>query len=78
MKTAALLKTTLVRGDHVRSFDVRRAPLAGWEASESEDRRVVRQQQYMDWHRVERTITDIHWKIARLVEQGCRDITVCD
>jgi hypothetical protein len=73
MKTAALLATTLVRADHVRSFHVHPAPLAGWEVSEREDQHVVRQQRYTDWHRVERALTHFRRKIAVLLEQGWRE-----
>jgi hypothetical protein len=70
MKTAALLATTLVRANHVRSFHVHLAPLAGWEVSEREDQHVVQQQRCTDWHRVERALTHFHRKIAVLLGQG--------
>jgi hypothetical protein len=73
MKTPALLATTLVRADHVRSFHAHPAPLSGWEVSEREDQHVVQRQHYADWHRVERALTDFRRKIAGLVEQGWRE-----
>jgi hypothetical protein len=73
MRPNALLATTLVRADHVRSFHVRPARLAGWEAAEREDQHVVQQQRYTDWHRVERAITHFRRKIAVLLEQGWRE-----
>jgi hypothetical protein len=71
--TMPLLATTLVRADHVRSFHVRTARPAGWEAAEHEDRRVVQQQHYTDWHRVEQTLVRFARDIAQLREQGWRE-----
>jgi hypothetical protein len=65
-----LLATTLVRAAHVRSFHVRSARLAGWEAAEHDDQRVVQQQRYTDWHRVEQTLVRSAREIAELREQG--------
>ena len=73
METGALLATTLVRGNHVRDFHVGAAPPAGWEASEREDRRVVRHQRYTDWHQVERKIGHFQRTIALLLRQGWRE-----
>lgn len=72
MRTIALLATTLVRTGHVRSFRVHPVHLAGWEASEREDRHVVRYQ-YTDWHRVERALAHYRRTIAALLEQGWRE-----
>ena len=77
MMTAALLAMTLVRAHHVRSFHIHPAPLDGWEASEREDHRVVQQQRYTDWHRVERTLTRFRREIAALLEEGWhRDVGI--
>jgi hypothetical protein len=70
--TPTLLATTLVRADHIRSFHVHPIP-AGWEAFKREDHRVVHQQRYTDWHRVERTLTRFRREIAALIEQGWRE-----
>ena len=72
MKTP-LLAATLVRADHVRSFQVRRASPTGWEASEREDQRIVQQRRYTDWHRVELTLRRYTREIAELREQGWRE-----
>jgi len=69
MRTIDLLATTLVRTGHVRSFRVHPVHLAGWEASEREDRQVV-QHQYADWHRVERALAHFRRKIVALRERG--------
>ena len=67
-----LLTATLARADHVCSFCIR--PLAdGWEVSKREDDRVVQEQCYSDWHRVERTLTRFNGEIAALREQGWLD-----
>ena len=69
----SLLRATLVRADRVRSFLVRTASPAGWEASEREDHRILRQQHHSDWHRVELTLDCFTREIARLKEQGWRE-----
>jgi hypothetical protein len=68
-----LLATTLVRADHVRSFHIGPARPAGWEAYEHQDQRVVQQQRYTDWHRVEQTLTRFTRDIAELRQQGWRE-----
>jgi len=73
MRPDALLATTLVCANHVRSFHVHPAHLVGWEAAEREDQQVVQQRRYTDWHRVERAITHFKRKIAVLLEQGWRE-----
>ncbi len=65
-----LFAKTLVRADHVRSFQVQRALPLGWEVFERDDHRVVQQQRYTDWHRVERTVTRFSQQIAELRRQG--------
>jgi hypothetical protein len=71
--TTPLFDTTLVRDQHVRSFNVRPARPAGWEAFECEDQRVVHQQCYRDWHRLERTLTSFTHKVAELRALGWRE-----
>ena len=61
---------TLVRADHVRSFEVACLPTSGWEASERADERVIRKSQYHDWHHVERTVTRFMRQISELRQQG--------
>ena len=74
MKTP-LLATTLIRGDRIRSYQVRQA-LEGWEVSEREDRRVVRTRYYSDWHRVEHVLQRLTHEISQLRSQGWRDAQV--
>ena len=68
-----LLTTTLVQGDHVRSFHIRPGHPAGWEASEHQDQRIVQLQHHTDWHRVEQTLARYTRAIAELREQGWRE-----
>jgi len=71
--TMPILATTLVRADHSRSFHIRSARAAGWEAAEQEDQRIVERQHYTDWHRVEQTLVRFAREIAELREQGWRE-----
>jgi hypothetical protein len=65
-----LLETKLVRADHIRSFHVHTSRATGWETAEHEDQRVVHEQRFTDWHRVERTLDRFARDIARLRGQG--------
>jgi hypothetical protein len=71
--TPPLHATTLVRAEHVRSFHLHPARSGGWEATEHEDQRVVRQERYTDWHRVEQVLSRFARDIAGLREQGWRE-----
>jgi hypothetical protein len=68
--TAPLFIKTLVREEHVRSFQVHPVPAVGWEVSEREDQRVLQHRQYSDWHRVERTLSRFTRAVAELRRQG--------
>ena len=72
--TSTLLATTLLRADHSRSFQILVAPSAGWDATEQRDQRVVEQQHYADWHRVERALAHFTRKIDKLREDGWREV----
>jgi len=72
MKTHLLAKT-LVRADRVRSYEVRPVSPVGWEASQSEDQRIVETKRYDDWHRVERMLSRFTREIAELRQQGWQD-----
>ena len=54
--TTLLLATTLVRDQHVRSFQVCLVGSGGWEAWQHEDQRIVERQRHTDWQRVEQTL----------------------
>jgi len=68
--TNPLFAKTLVRANHVRSFQIHRALPLGWEVFERDGQRVVQQQRYTDWHRVERTVTRFSREVAELRRQG--------
>ena len=71
--SSTLLTTTLVRADQSRSFQVLAAPSNGWQATEHQDQRIVQQQHYADWHRVERALAHFAREIDALREQGWRE-----
>jgi hypothetical protein len=68
-----LLATSLIRGEHIRSFHISATPPVGWEVSEGEDHRVVRRRQCTDWHRVELALSRATRHIAELREQGWQE-----
>jgi hypothetical protein len=74
--TTALLATTLVQGDRIRSFAVRpMSPVgAGWEVRESADESVTMRRFYTDWHRVERTLRSFSRTIDELRSQGWQEV----
>jgi hypothetical protein len=65
--------STLVRGDHVRSFHLQPAPTGGWEVSERVDQRLVYHQRHTDWQHVELTLTRFANVITWLKAQGWRE-----
>jgi hypothetical protein len=70
---APLFAARLVLDDLVRSFQVRPALPAGWEAAEYENQRMVYQQHYADWHRVELALVRFRREIAELRSRGWLD-----
>ena len=64
---------SLVNGDHIRTFHIRPAFPAGWQVSKDADQQVVREQFYMDWHRVERAANLYKREVDELRRQGWRD-----
>jgi hypothetical protein len=63
---------TLVREREVRSFEVAAAPNVGWQVKERTDQD-IREQQFSDWHRVERTLLRFTREISELKRQGWID-----
>ena len=61
---------TLTHDGHIRAFTVRSAGLEGWEVREEQDRRIVRQTCYSDWHRVERAMAIFSLEAATLEARG--------
>ena len=71
--TSTLLAKTLLRADHIRSFQILVAPSAGWDATAQSDRSVVEQHHCADWHRVERVLAQFSREIDKLREEGWRE-----
>ena len=70
---SAVFNKTLVRASEVRSFQVAAAPNAGWQVSERSEQDVILEQQFSDWHRVERTLLRFGREITELRRQGWID-----
>jgi hypothetical protein len=65
-----LFTSTLMRDEHVRSFQVMHAPTGGWEVTERLDQRRLFRHRHTDWQRVEATLRRFAKAIAALKEQG--------
>ena len=61
---------TLTHDGHTREFTVRSTGLGGWEVREEQDRHIVRQACYSDWHRVERAMAIFSIEAATLEAGG--------
>ena len=70
---AHIFRKTLVRALHVRSFEITVDSVSGWEIFEREDERVVSQQRYTDWHRVERVAERLARVVADLQQEGWQE-----
>jgi hypothetical protein len=55
---------------HVRRFLINRLGREGWEVLEVQDRQVVKQVRYTDWHRVERALSLFNIEIGQLESEG--------
>jgi hypothetical protein len=55
---------------HVKRFLINRLGREGWEVREEQDREVVRQVRYTDWHRVERALDLFNLEIGQLESKG--------
>lgn len=65
-----MFSKTLTHAGHVRHFVVRAKHASGWEVRIEQDREVVSQAQYRDWHRLERALDRIEREVGELVAQG--------
>jgi hypothetical protein len=65
-----MFSKTLTQAGHVRRFVVSTRPASGWEVRIEQDREVVRQAAYRDWHRLERAMGAIEREVRELVSQG--------
>jgi hypothetical protein len=68
--TRPVFAKTLVRAQHIRSFEVARSTSSGWEISKRSDQQVVLRQWHTDWHRVERTMMTFMREISDLTHEG--------
>jgi hypothetical protein len=65
-----MFSKTLTHAGHVRRFVVSTRRASGWEVRIEQDREVVRQAAYRDWHRLERAMNAIEREVTELVSQG--------
>jgi hypothetical protein len=64
---------SIQKADQTRRYSIQSTPV-GWEVREEQDSRVVRQNWYQDWHRVERAQRAIFLTLSSLREQGWREV----
>ena len=60
----------LHQAGHVRKFSITRLREFGWQVSDVQDERVLRQVYYTDWHRVERAVNMFNILIDDLESRG--------
>jgi hypothetical protein len=60
----------LHQAGHVRKFSIKKLGDSGWEVSDVQDERVLRQVCYTDWHRVERAVNIFNILIDDLESRG--------
>jgi hypothetical protein len=60
----------LHQAGHTRRFSIGDRGRDGWEVREEQDRTVVKQVRYKDWHRVERALSIFQLAIGELESQG--------
>ena len=65
-----MLNKELRFAGHVKRFLINRLGREGWEVREEEDRQVVKQVCYTDWHRVERALNLFNIEIGELESKG--------
>ena len=65
----------LTLAGHTRNFVITPLHADGWEVRIEEDSRVLRRNQYTDWHRVERALATFEREVAALIERGWRMTT---
>ena len=59
--------------DHTRRYSIA-ATVDGWEVREERDSKVVRQERYDDWHRVERARRSITSELDDLRSKGWAEV----
>lgn len=63
----------LRQAGHTKRFSISEAGSAGWEVRVEQDREVVRQVYYTDWHRVERAELMMSLQVSELEGEGWRE-----
>ena len=61
---------TLQLAEHVKQYSIHPRPSEGWIVSLEEDRKLVRQICYRDWHRVERAAAIFRLEVADHIARG--------
>ncbi|HEX7140360.1 MAG TPA: hypothetical protein VF219_21090 [Vicinamibacterales bacterium] len=69
---SSVFAKTLVRAREIRSFEVAASPNVGWRVKERTDKE-IREHEFSDWHRVERTLLRFTREISELRRQGWVD-----
>jgi hypothetical protein len=69
----AMFEKVLTNAGHTTRFTITDAGPEGWDVRVEEDRQVVRNVRYTDWHRVERAMSVMSRQASQLEERGWRD-----
>jgi hypothetical protein len=69
----AMFEKVLTHAGHTTRFTITDAGFEGWDVRVEEDRQVVRNIRYTDWHRVERAMSVMSRQASELEERGWRD-----
>jgi hypothetical protein len=68
-----MFKKELTNAGHTTRFTITEAGPEGWDVRVEEDRHVVRNVRYTDWHRVERAMSVMSRQVSELEERGWRN-----
>jgi hypothetical protein len=71
---APMFSRQLQHAGRTRRFLIVNREGGGWEVREEDDRQVVRQVLYNDWHRVERARTVFAQRVMSLQEEGWTEV----
>lgn len=72
-----MFKRELTNAGHTTRFTITDVGPEGWDVRVEEDRLVVRNVRYTDWHRVERAMSVMSRQVSELEERGWRHIHEC-
>jgi hypothetical protein len=71
---APMFSRQLQHAGRTRRFLIASREGGGWEVREEDDRQVVKQVLYNDWHRVERARTVFAQRVSTLEEEGWTEV----